>query len=150
MIKIFAQNKLNWSIRLFLTAIFLSSFTTGTTASALCLDDNEKHIVNQHFYLADCHFSVGPDRFFNDECSATLKEKRSKDCVDVSLANASAFHLPAPIMVPGFAKNIFSYMLPPGPKGVQRQVAASYSPLLSLHPYSLPPANLLRTVVLLI
>jgi len=150
MIKNFSKNIFNRVICLFLTTVFLSSFSTGATALALCLDEDENHIVDQNFYLANCHSSVDADLLLSDEHSSALAEKENNDCVDVSLTNANALNVPSKVTLPGFAKTILSYTLPSRLIGFQQQVAGNNSSALSQHLFTLPQANSHRTVVLLI
>jgi hypothetical protein len=133
-----------------LTTVFLLSFPTGATALALCLDEDENHIVGQNFYLADCHSSVDADLLLSDEHCSALAEKEKNDCVDVSLTNANSINLPSKVTLPSFAKTILSYTLPSRLIGFQQQVTGINSSALSQHLFTLPHANLLRTVVLLI
>jgi len=148
--KIFYKNIFNRMIRLFLTAVFLSSFPTGATALALCLDEDKNHIVNQNFYLADCHSSADAYLLLSDEHCSALAEKENNDCVDVSLTNANTLNLPSKVTLPGFAGIILSYTLPSRLIEFQQQVAGNNSSALSQHLFTLPHTNSHRTVVLLI
>ena len=136
-------------ICLVLAAIFLSSFPAGTTALALCLDEDENHIVDQNFYLADCHSSVDADLLLSDEHCAALAEKENNNCVDVSLTNASTLNRPSKIILPGFTKTILSYALPNNLLGFQQQLAKYRSTALSQYLITLPHINADRTVILL-
>ena len=150
MTKIFSKNIFSRVICLFLTAVFLSSFPTGETALALCLDEDENHIVDQNFYLADCHSSVDADQLFSDEHCSALAEKENNNCVDVSLTNANTLNLPSKVILPGFAKTIFSYTLPSILIGFQLQVAGNNISALSQHLFTFAHTDSHRTVVLLI
>jgi len=150
MTKIFSKNIFSRVICLFLTAVFLSSFPTGETALALCLDEDENHIVDQNFYLADCHSSVDVDLLlFIEQCSVRT-ENENNDCIDVSLANAHTLNRPSKIALPGFAKAILFYTLPGSLIEFQQQVAGCNSAALSQHLFTLPHTHSHRTVVLLI
>ena len=150
MIKIFSKNIFGRVICLFLTAVFLSSVPAGETALALCLDEDENHIVDQNFYLADCHSSVDADLLLSDEHCSALAEKENNNCVDVSLTNANTLNLPSKVILPDFAKTILSYTLPNILIGFQQQVAGNKSSVLSQHLFTFAHSNLHRTVVLLI
>jgi hypothetical protein len=150
MTTIFSKNIFTRLICLFLTTVFLSSFPTGGTALALCLDEDENHIVDQNSYLANCHSSVDADLFLPDGHCYDLTEKENNDCVDVSLTNANTLNVPSRITLPSFANTILSYTLPGRLIGFQRQVAGTNSSTLSQHQLNLPHANSHRTVVLLI
>ena len=150
MTTILSKNISSRVICLFLTAVFLSSFTTGGTALALCLDEDENHIVDQNFYLADCHYSVDADLLFSDEHCSALAEKENNNCVDVSLTNATTLNLPSKVILPGFAKTILAYTLPSILIGFQRQETVNNSSALSQHLFTFAHTNSHRTVVLLI
>ena len=150
MLKIFYNKLINRTVCLILVGVFLSTFPTGATALALCLDENENHIVEQNFYLADCHSSEGAGLFLSDEYCSALAEKENNDCVDVSLTNENTLNRPSRVMLPGFAKTIISYMLPSRLIGFQQQVAGNNPLIFSHYLYIIPLANPLLTVVLLI
>ncbi len=150
MTKILSKKSFNRLICLFMTAIFLSSFPTGATALALCLDEDENHIVDQNFYLADCHSSVDADLLFSDEHCSALAEKENNDCVDVSLTNANTLNRPSKVILPGFAKTVLSYTLPSMLMSFQQQVAGNNSSAFSQHLFTFPHTNSHRPVVLLI
>lgn len=151
MIKIFSNKLFSRVTCLVLAAIFLSSFSGSATDLALCLDEEENHVVDQEYlHLADCHSSVEAERpLFYEHCF-TLAGEESKDCVDISLTNANAANLPSKIILPVSAKDIFSCMLPDSQIGSQQQVVGYTSSVLSrlLFPSSFLNAH--RTVVLLI
>jgi hypothetical protein len=149
MTRIFPENIFNRVICLFLTAVFLSSFPTGATALALCMDEDENHIV-QNFYLADCHSSVDANLLLSDEHCSALAEKENNDCVDVSLTNANTLNRPSKVILPGFAKTVLSYTLPSMLMSFQQQVAGNNISALSQHLFTFPYTNLHRPVVLLI
>ena len=150
MLKIFYNKLINRTVCLMLVGVFLSSFPTGATALVLCLDDDENHIVDQNFYLADCHSSAGAGLFLADGYCSALAEKENNNCVDVSLTNTNTLNRPSRIMLPGFAKTINSYTLPSRLIGFQQQVAEKNTSALIQHLFTLPQANPLRTIVLLI
>jgi len=150
MTKMFSKNLFTRLTCLFLTAFFLSSFPTGKTALALCLDDGENHIIGQNFYLANCHSSVDAEQLLFDEHCSALVEKENKDCIDVSLTGANIVSLPSKVSLPGFAKTILFYTLPSRLKGMQQQMAGNNSAALFQYQFTLPHTNSHRTVVLLI
>ena len=150
MTKIFYKNIFNRVICLFITAFFLSSFPTGASALALCLDEGENHIVGPNSYLANCHTSVDAEQLLFDEQCSALVEKENNDCVDVSLTGANIVNLPSKVTLPGFAKTFLLYTLPSRLIGLQQQVAGNnFSPLFQ-YQFTLPHTNSHRTVVLLI
>jgi hypothetical protein len=150
MTKIFSKNIFIRVICLFLTTVFLSSFPAGATSLALCLDEDENHIVDQNSYLANCHSYVDSNLLLSDEHCSALAEKENNDCFDVSLTNANTLNLPSKIILPGFTKTILSYTLPSRLIGFQQQVEGNNSSALSQHLFILPHTNSHRTVVLLI
>ncbi len=150
MTKIFSKNICSRVICLFLTAVFLSSFPTGEAALALCLDGDKNHIVDQNFYLADCHSSVDADLLLSNEHCSALAEKENNNCVDVSLTNANILNLPSKVILPGFARTILSYTLPSRLIGFQRRVAGNNSSAFSQHLFNIAHTNSHRTEVLLI
>ena len=148
--KIFSKNIFNRLICLFLTAVFLSSFPTGATALALCMDEDENHIVAQNFYLVACHSSVDADLLLSDEHCSALAEKENNDCVDVSLTNANTLNRPSKVILPSFAKTVLSYTLPGRLMSFQQQVTGNNASALFQHLFTFPNTNSHRTVVLLI
>jgi hypothetical protein len=149
MTEILSKKSFNRLICLMLAVVFLSSFPAGTTALALCLDKDENHIIDQNFYLADCHSPVDTDMLLSDEHCSALAEKENNDCVDVSLSNQNAFNRPSAITLPAFAKIVLSYALPDNQPGSQQQLAKHHSSALSQHLSTLPHINAQRTVILL-
>ena len=150
MTKIFSNHIFNRVICLFFAAVFLSSLPTGATTLALCLDEDDNHIVGQNFYLSCCHSSAATGQLlFDQQCSA-LAEKKNNDCVDVSLTNANILSRPSKITLPSSSKVILSYALPHRLVGFQKQVAEYCSPALSKPLFVLPDIEAHRTVVLLI
>lgn len=149
MIKIFYNNLTNRTVRLLLTVVFLSSFPTGASALALCLDNEGNHIVD-HLYLADCHSSVEANLLLSGEHCSAFAEKENNNCIDISLMNANILNRPSKILLPASAKDILSYTLPSRRIGFQQQVTGVNSSALSQLLFTLPHSILLRTVVLLI
>ena len=146
----FYNNTFKRLVSLLLAVVFLSSFSTGGSAKTLCLDEEENHLVDQNFYLADCHSSVDVDLLlFIEQCSVRT-ENENNDCIDVSLANAHTLNRPSKIALPGFAKAILFYTLPGSLIEFQQQVAGCNSAALSQHLFTLPHTHSHRTVVLLI
>ena len=145
----FSNNTFKRIISLLLAVVFLSSFSTGGSARALCLDDEENHLVDQNFYLADCHSSVDADLLLSDEHCSARAEKEKNACVDVSLTNAHTLNRPK-ITLPGLARNIFSYTLPGSIIESQQQVSGYSSAALCRHLFCLAHTHSHRTVVLLI
>ena len=149
MTKILFKKYFNRLICLFLAAVFLSSFPTGATALALCLDENENHIVGQNFHLADCHSTVDTNQLLSDKHYFALTKKKNNDCVDVSLTNASTLNLPSRVTLPAFVKTILSYVLPNNQLGFQQQLVKYRSSVLSQYLITLPNINAHRSVILL-
>lgn len=148
--KIFCKNSFNRAVCLVLTLFFLTSFPAGAAALALCLDEEENHIVDQKPNLADCHSSVEADLFLSDEHCSALTEKKNNDCVDVSLTNANALNRPSKLFLPVYAKVILTFVLPDSRIGLQQQNTGNNS---STFPPLLITSTFLethRTVVLLI
>ena len=129
--------------------VFLSSFPTGASALALCLDNEGNHKVD-HLYLADCHSSVEANLLLSSEHCSAFAEKENNNCIDVSLMNANILNRPSKILLPASAKVILSYTLPSRLIGFQQKVTEVNSSALSQLLFTLPHSNLLRTVVLLI
>ena len=150
MINSFYNNTFKRLVNLLLAVVFLSSFSTGASARALCLDEEENHLVDQNFYLADCHSSVDADPPLFIEHSSVRTEKENNDCFDVSFSNAHTLNRPSKIALSGFAKTILSYTLPGSHIESQQHLAGYSSPALFQHLFSLPHTLLHRTVVLLI
>ena len=150
MTNFFSKNTFNRVICQVLTVVFLSSFPTGASAKALCLDEEENHLVDQNLYLVDCHASAETYLPLSDEHCSARAEKENNDCTDVSLTNANILNRPAKIILPVSAKVTLSYTLPGGPVNYQQQVAEYNSSALSQPLFILPPINAHRTVVLLI
>ncbi len=135
---------------LLLVTVFLSTFSTGSTALAVCLDEQESHVVGQNLYLVNCHSAVEVGLIPSDEHFSAHVEKGINECTDVSLINANIVNRPTKITLPVSAKVTLSYMLPGGPVYYQQQVAEYNSSALSQPIFILPPINAHRTVVLLI
>ena len=150
MLNFFYNNIINRTVCFLLSAIFLCSFPTGAAASAMCLDQEEIHIVEQNFYLDDCHSSVETYLPLSDEHCSALADKDDNECVDVSLANADILNLPSKVILPAFSNNILSYVLPNRIIGFQQQVAGNNSSSLSQYLLTFPHTNSHRPVVLLI
>ncbi len=150
MLRIFYNNLINRTVCLLLVAVFLSTFPTGATALAFCLDEEENHIVGQNLYLADCHSSVEVDLLLSDEHCSALAEKENNDCTDVSFTNANKLNRPSKIILPVSAKVIFSYAIPRSQLRFRQQVEESSSSSLSQPLFILPHIDAHRTVVILI
>ena len=143
----------NSSIRvicLLLTAVFLFSYPTGSSAWALCLDQEENHIVGQ-IYLDNCHSTKETYLPLSEEHCAARTERENNDCVDVSLTNASVLNRPSKIALPAIAKDILSYTLPSNLEEYTQQMAGKKPPVSS---FQYPPNSIHlkihRTTVLLI
>jgi len=150
MLKIFYDKIINRSVCLLLVAVFLSSFPTGTTTLAFCLDEQENHVVGQNFYLVDCHSSNEIGRIYSDEHFSALAEKRGNDCTDVFLTNANILNRPSRMTLPVLAKVVLSYTLPGEVDSFQQQVAKHSFSALSQPLFVLPHISTHQTVVLLI
>ena len=149
--KIFCKNAFNRVICLLLAAVFLSSFPTGATALALCLDEGRNHVVDQgHLYLADCHSSVEAGQSLSYEYRSTLAGQERNNCVDISLSNENAVSRPSEITLPVFTKVVFSYALPNSRIGFQQQIAGYSSAAFTQPQFLSPFINARLTVVLLI
>ena len=144
------KNSFHRVICLLMIAFLLSSFPAGSSALALCLDEEENHLVDQNLYLVDSHSSEEANLLFSDEHCSVLAKQENNDCVDVSLTNANTLNLPTKLFLPVSAKVILSYELPDNLTVFQQHLAGNTSSALT-HP--LLTASLLkahRTVVLLI
>lgn len=150
MLNIFLNNLINRTSCLLLVTVFLSAFSTGSTALAFCLDEQESHVVGQNLYLVNCHSAVEVGLIPSDEHFSAHVEKGKNECTDVSLTNANILNRPTKIILPVSAKVTLSYTLPGGPVNYQQQVAEYNSSALSQPLFILPPINAHRTVVLLI
>ena len=150
MLKVFYNNIINRTVCFMLSAIFLCSFPSGAAASAICLDQEKSHIVEQKFYLDDCHSSVETYLPLSEEHCSALADKENNECVDVSLANADILNLPSKVILPAFSKNILSYVLPNRIIGFQQQVVEHGSSALSRFWDTSSHLNTHRTIVLLI
>ena len=84
MTNFFSKNTFNRVVCQVLTLVFLSSFPAGASAKALCLDEEENHLVDQYLYLVGCHASAETYLPFSDEHCSARAEKENKDCFDVS------------------------------------------------------------------
>ena len=150
MIKVVSKNSFHRVICLLMIAFLLSSFPAGSSALALCLDQEENHIVGQKLYLDKCHSFADTYLPLSEEHCSARAEKEKNDCVDVSLTSANALNFPTKLFLPVSAKVILSLELPDNLTGFQQHVAGNTSSALT-HP--LLTASLLkthRTVVLLI
>ena len=150
MLNVFLKNFVNRTVCLLIIAVFLSTFTTGMTALAFCLDQQESHVVGKNFYLADCHSTSEVDLIISDEHFSILAKENKNDCTDVSLTNAHILNRPSKRISPVSAKVILSYTLPGGLVSFQQQVAGYSSSALSHPLFILPHMNAHRTTVLLI
>jgi len=150
MLRNFSQNIFNRVISLLLAVVFLSAFPTGASALALCLDEEENHIVDQNLYLDYCHSFAETYLPLSEEHCSALAEKKDNDCVDVSLTNANALNLPSKVFLPVYAKAIFSYALPENLIRFQQQVTGQNSSVLFQYQPNLSHLKAHRTVVLLI
>jgi len=93
--KTFCSNLINRTVCLLLVAVFLSTYPTGMTALALCLDETENHVIGPNLYLADCHSSLQVDQIISDEHYSALVERENNKCTDVSLTNANTLNRPS-------------------------------------------------------
>jgi hypothetical protein len=150
MMKMFYNKIINRFVCVLLVAVFLSSFPTGTTTLAFCLDEQENHVVGQNLFLVDCHSSIEIGRIYSAEHFQALVEKRGNDCTDVSLTNATILNRPSRITLPVLAKVFLSYTLPREINSYQQQVAKQSLSALSQPLFVLPHIDTHRTVVLLI
>ena len=146
----FSQHIFNRVVSLLLTVIFLSAFPTGASALALCLDEEENHIVDQNLYLDYCHSFAETYLPLSEEHCSALAEKKDSDCVDVSLTNANTLNLPSKVALSNHAKNIHFYTLPSRLIRFQQQVTGQNSSVLFQYQPSLSHLNVHRTTVLLI
>lgn len=77
MLKFFSHISPCRLICLLLTVIFMSSFPRGATALTLCLDGDNNHLVDQHFYFADCHYSVEAGLLLSNKHITAPAEKKT-------------------------------------------------------------------------
>jgi len=151
MLRTFSQNTFNRIVSLLLTAIFLFSYPpTGAAALALCLDQEENHIVDQNRYLDNCHSFTYTYLPLSEEHCAARTERENNDCVDVSLTNANILNLPTKIALPAIAKDILSYTLPSSLEGYMQQMAGQKPPVSFQYPPNSLHLKVHRTTVLLI
>ena len=129
MTEIFHKNTLNRIVSLLLTAVFLFSYPTGAAALALCLDQEENHIVDQNRYLDNCHSFANTYLPLSEDHYAARTERENNDCVDVSLTNANILNRPSKIALPAIAKSIFPYALPSNLEGYMQQMAGQKPPI---------------------
>ena len=132
-----------------LVIVFLTTFPTGSSALAFCLDEQESHAVTKNYFLVDCHSSVEEGLSLSDEHLWALAEKE-KDCTDISLTSANILNRPSKITLPASAKVIFSCALPGGLASFKQQVQGYSSFALSQPFFVLPHIDTQRTVILLI
>ena len=147
---IFSKNTINRLISLLLIVVFLSSFPTGASAKALCLDEEENHIVDQNLILAGCHSSVDTYLPLSAEHCSALAEKENNDCIDVSLTDINTVNLPSKIALPVIAKTVLSCTLPSRLIGFQLQVVGQSSTALFQYQTIFSHLNAHRTIILLI
>jgi hypothetical protein len=150
LLKIFSDNLINRNVCLLLVTVFLFTFPTGVTAMTFCLDEQENHVVDQNFYLADCHSALEASLAFSEEHSSVLVDGKNNDCTDVSLTNANILNRPPKTTLPSSSKVILFYAQPNGLVGPQHQVTEYFSSALSKPLFVLPDIEAHRTVVLLI
>jgi hypothetical protein len=151
MFKVFYNNIINRIVSLILTAAFLFSYPTGAAALALCLDQEENHIVDQSLYFDNCHSFADTYLPLSEEHCSARAEREDKDCVDVSLTNAYILNLPSKTALSAIAKDILSYALPSNLVGFQQQAEGQSPSNISFQyqPNSLH-LKVHRTTVLLI
>jgi len=87
-----------------LVTVFLSTFPTGTSSLAFCLDEQENHVVGKNLNLVNCHSTKETVQIFYDEHYSTLFGKRENGCTDVSLNNAKSLNRPSRKTLPISAK----------------------------------------------
>jgi len=150
MLKIFSYNVINRAVCLLLVAIFLSTFPTGTTALALCLDGQESHVVGTNLYLADCHSASETGRTISNDHFSALSKRSNNDCTDVSLENANALNRSSRITLPSSPKVILFYSLPGRFFNMQKHNAAARSSESFRTLFVSPLLHSHRSVVLLI
>jgi hypothetical protein len=150
MTKFFYKNKFNRIICLVMTVTFLSSFPAG--ALALCLDsaEEESHLVGQNLNLVDCHTSVEAKLRLSSEHYSASTEKKSNDCVDVSLTNANTLNFPTKLFLPTSAKIIITFQRPYSNIGLQEHNPPKSSSALSPPSISTTFYKSHRTAILLI
>jgi len=149
MSNIFSKNRFNRLISLLLTVFFFFSIPTGASAKALCLDEEESHIVDQNLILAGCHSSVERYQPLSAAHCSALAEKENNDCVDVSLTDINTVNLPSKIALPAIAKTKFSYTMPSKLIRFHQQVVGHTSSTLFQYQTILSHLNSHRTVILL-
>jgi hypothetical protein len=150
MLKVFYNNLINRTVCLLLVAIFMSTYTTGATALAFCLDEDENHLVGQNQYLVNCHTSVKGGQLLSNEHCSTQAEKENKDCTDISLTSANKLNRPSKITPAAVAKIKVFYTLPSNPIVFQHK-AAGHIPAVTFQQLSTSShLNAHRTIVLLI
>ena len=150
MIKIFSENLFNHTVCLLLVSVFLSTFPTGATALAFCLDERENHVVGQNFYLANCHVAIETPLTLSEEHCSVLNKGKNNDCTDVSLTIANKLNRPSKIILPTSSKVILFNTLPNELVSFQQRVLGYYSSTLSQPLFIWPQIDPHRTVVLLI
>jgi hypothetical protein len=150
MLKFINNNFCNHTICLLLAVVFLSSFPTGAAALALCLDQEENHIVDQDFYLDDCHSSIGTYLPLSDEHCDARTERENNNCVDISLTNANTINIPSKVLLPAFSKNILSYVVPNRIIRFEQQAGGQSSSVFSQYLPTSSHLNQQRTIVLLV
>ena len=146
----FFKNRLKRLICLILTTVFLTTFPTGASALALCLDEGENHLIGRSLSLADCHSSGGVNVILSEEHCSALAERESRDCTDISLTSANILNRPSKIILPSSGTIFLSYAIPSGRTGFLQHTAVNGLSSISLALSTLPRAHALRTVVLLI
>lgn len=144
------KNSFSRVVSLLLTAVFLLSYPTGSAALALCLDQEENHVVEQNLYLDKCHSFSRTYLPLSDEHCSALAEQENNDCIDVSLSNSDTLNLPSKIVLAPVANTLLSYTLPANFIGTQEQVTGRNSFISLLQPPTSFHLNSLRTIVLLI
>ena len=149
MLNIFLKSIIKRKVSLLLITVFLSSFPTGTTSLAFCLDEQENHVVGQNLYLVNCHSTDETARFF-DENFSVLAEKRKNDCTDGSLSSVNIFNRPPRRSLPISAEVVLSFGPLSERVNYKQQVAEFSLSALSQLLFILPYINAHRTVVLLI
>jgi len=133
-----------------LTAVLLFSYPTGAAALALCLDQEENHIVDQNRYLDNCHSFADTYLPLSEEHCAARTERENNDCVDVSLTNANILNRPSKIALSAIAKDILYYTLPINLEGYMLQIAGQNPPVSFQYPPNSLHLKVHRTTVLLI
>lgn len=147
---IYLKSFINRTVCLLLAAVFLSTFPTGATALAFCLDGQESHVVGTNLYLADCHSASEIGRIISNEHFSALTRRSNNDCTDVSLTNANVLNRSSRITLPASPQVILFYSLPSRLFNVQKQNAVAGSSEFSRPLFVLPHLTTLRSVVLLV